>query len=194
MAEIKLCSVEDCGKPSKKKGLCSAHYQRLWKHGDPCGGSTPHGELMRFIEDVALKYTGDECLQWPFGGTARGYGVVRVDGRYRLVHRYICEVVHGEPQTPDHDAAPSCGKGHEGCIAPGHLSWKTHAENMSDMLIHGTSNRGGRNPTSKLTEDKVREIRRLNGTMLKKEIGLMFGVSASTISEIHARKKWSWLE
>lgn len=194
MAEIKLCSVEDCGKPSKKKGLCSAHYQRLWKHGDPCGGSTPHGELMRFIEDVALKYTGDECLQWPFGVIARGYGAVRINGKTRLVHRYICERVNGSPPTPNYDAAHSCGNGHLGCVAPNHISWKTHSENMSDMLIHGTSNRGVRSPMSKLTEEKVREIRRLNGSMLQKEIGLMFGVSAQTISEILARKKWSWLE
>ncbi len=29
-----VCSVAGCGKPSKKKGLCGAHYERLRVHGD----------------------------------------------------------------------------------------------------------------------------------------------------------------
>ena len=29
------CSVQDCSSPIKYKGLCSKHYKRMWRHGDP---------------------------------------------------------------------------------------------------------------------------------------------------------------
>lgn len=32
------CSVEGCDRPSRAKGMCSAHYQRDWIHGDPAVG------------------------------------------------------------------------------------------------------------------------------------------------------------
>ena len=28
MDDAEICSVEDCGKPAKAKGMCSAHYER----------------------------------------------------------------------------------------------------------------------------------------------------------------------
>lgn len=34
------CSVEWCKKPAKGKGLCSSHYHRLVRYGDPLGGNT----------------------------------------------------------------------------------------------------------------------------------------------------------
>ena len=40
------CSVPDCGKPRKAKGLCGAHYYKLQMHGDPLGsGSLLKSEL-----------------------------------------------------------------------------------------------------------------------------------------------------
>jgi len=29
------CSVDVCLKPTHAKGLCSTHYARQWRHGDP---------------------------------------------------------------------------------------------------------------------------------------------------------------
>lgn len=31
----KRCSIEDCDRPLRAKGLCAAHYERLRKYGDP---------------------------------------------------------------------------------------------------------------------------------------------------------------
>jgi len=38
------CSVEGCGKPSAKKGLCNAHYIRLRRRGTLERKRTPHSE------------------------------------------------------------------------------------------------------------------------------------------------------
>jgi hypothetical protein len=92
--------------------------------------------------EIAIHHKGEECLPWPFSEAAAGYGRIVVDGKHTLAHRHVCTLVHGEPPTPKHEAAHSCGKGHEACVSGDHLSWKTHADNQADRLIHGTSNRG----------------------------------------------------
>lgn len=38
MAATRICSVADCGKTAKTRGLCPTHYSHLWKHGDPLAG------------------------------------------------------------------------------------------------------------------------------------------------------------
>lgn len=151
------------------------------------------GEPLRFIIEVAFRHTGDECLTWPFGRNSWGYGKLKVAGKYVGAHRYVCKLVHGAPPTADHDAAHSCGKGHDGCIAPEHLSWKTRAENKDDELVHGTRNRGERNGQVKLTEADVREILALKGMETKRETAARFGVVPQTISYIHTGRNWAWL-
>lgn len=135
----KVCSIPDCGKTVTARGYCWSHSNRIRKHGDPLGGRTPNGDPLRFIHEVAMAHTGDECLTWPYAKKSGGYGTVYIDGKHVRANRYVCELANGAPPTPKHESAHSCGKGHEACIAPGHLSWKTHAENMADKFIHGTN-------------------------------------------------------
>jgi len=173
--------------------MCHAHYQRTRNHGDPLAGRTPDGEPQRFIQEVALQHTGDECLTWPFSKVGAGYGRLWVDGKHVIASRYICELTHGAPPTPEHQSAHSCGKGNEGCISPTHLSWKTPADNESDKLIHGTHSRGERCGTAKLTEPQAREILALKGVEPQIKLAERFRVSRSTVGEIHAGRNWAWL-
>lgn len=139
MANPRLCSIPGCGKIHRARGWCPAHYYRFSMHGDPLGGAPARdGAPMRFIHEVALQHTGEECLIWPFGRNGDGYGSVQVDGKMVNAHRYLCQIAHGEPPTATHQAAHSCGKGHLGCVAKNHLRWATPAENQADRLIHGT--------------------------------------------------------
>lgn len=194
MAKInRICSVQDCGKPSKSLGFCATHYWRLRAHGHPMKTKKlPNGATQKFFEDVVLRYDGVECLTWPYA-KSRGYGEATINGRKDKVHIFVCEFVHGMRPTPEHEAAHSCGKGHEGCCAKSHLSWKTAAENQQDRRIHGTYQLGELNPSNKLMEDDVRQIILLKGKMLQKEIAAMFGVSRENISAIHRGKSWSHL-
>lgn len=194
MAKSRLCSIPDCGKAHEAKGYCSAQYERLCRHGDPFGGGTSPGDPLRFIHESAVLHASDECLPWPFGKGPAGYaGMVLIDGKKVLASRYVCELVNGPPPTPEHEAAHSCGKGHEACIAPGHLVWKTHAENEADKLIHGTHGRGERNSKAKLTEAAVREILSLKGKETNPNLASRFGVVPQTISNIHTGRSWSWI-
>jgi hypothetical protein len=116
-----------------------------------------------------------------------------MDGQLRAVHLWACEDRHGPQPSPKHNVAHACGKGRGGCVNPVHLRWATRAENEADKIEHGTSNRGNNNGRAKLTEAEVIEIRSLEGTMLLREIGDLFGIKASTVCTIHKRRTWSWL-
>ncbi|NNH67785.1 hypothetical protein [Rhizobium laguerreae] len=157
------------------------------------GGGTLRGEPLRFINDVALQHIGHDCLFWPFGRGRDGYGRVWDGEKTTIASRYVCELAHGAPPTPKHDAAHSCGKGHEGCIAPGHLEWKTPTQNQADRIIHGTHSRGERNVRAKITDDEAREILALKGVEPQSALVKRFGVSQTTVSKIQCGKSWPWL-
>jgi hypothetical protein len=192
VATQRLCSIPNCGKRVVAFGVCSAHYARLRKHGDPLGGRTPNGAALQWIRDH-IHHTGGDCLIWPFNRDRAGYGLLDLPHAKQGAARYMCIVAHGEPPSTSHHAAHSCGKGHEGCLNPRHLSWKTPGENQDDRVAHGTSNRGRRNGSCKLTEEQVRQIRSLKGSLSQSKIAERFSVQRHAIHDIHTGKKWGWL-
>jgi hypothetical protein len=197
MAKSSICTILGCDKPQHGKGWCNAHYMRWKRKGDPnIGGPviTDDGKPLRFLQGVALKHDGPECLIWPFNRPNGTYGMIKIDDKPFLVHRYICTIVHGEPPTPKHQAAHSCGRGRQGCVSPGHLSWKTAKANNDDKYEHGTIFFGEAHPNSKLTEADVREIRSLAGRMLQKHIARKFGITRQAVRLIHRRINWAWLD
>ncbi len=190
-----ICSIDGCEGKTKSFGWCEKHYFRWRRHGDPTKilSATEKGEPERFLYDVVFAYDGDECLRWPYS-TGAGRGQISIDGVRRNVNRLVCEEANGPPPTPDHHAAHSCGKGHESCCTKRHLSWKTPAENSADRIIHGTDQRGEKSPKAKLTEDSVRELRRLKGRKTVFELADVYGVSIATISAVQTKRTWAWLE
>src|SRR5258708_1433259 len=70
----------------------------------------------------------DFCLIWPFARKGGGYAQIGSDGI--LLHRLMCEYRNGPAPTSEHYATHSCGRGHEGCINPNHLRWRTPAQNQ----------------------------------------------------------------
>ena len=191
MADIRICAAAPCDNRVIARGLCEKHYRRLTRRGSLDTRTLPNGTAAQWIDDVALKYDGDACLIWPFtvdkDGYARGQHPVAATHR---AHRVICILAHGEPPSPAHEAAHSCGKGHEGCVARSHLSWKLPVDNSADRLAHGTHLRGERGSVRKLTWVEVDRIRALGGSMTTAAIGEMFGVSQTNISMILRGVTW----
>jgi len=74
------------------------------------------------------------------------------------------------------------------------LAWGTYSDNNADAIRNGKfhSQKGVLHGGAKLTDDKVREIRRLyaTGNFTQQELALKFGVAQSVISDIVKRKKW----
>lgn len=195
--KFRACSVPGCngnahGSRHGSKGYCSKHYQKFRAHGNPLGVRTEDGEPMRFYLNVALCHESDDCLLWPYSKDRGGYGCLYKDGRVQGTHRVLCIDAHGEPPTPEHEAAHSCGNSL--CCNPKHLSWKTPLENSSDKLLHGTHNRGERSGKSKLTEEQVREIKSLKGQISGYRLSKKFGVRSGTIDAIFSGRSWGWLD
>lgn len=194
MATTPICSVDGCGKGGRlTRGWCEMHYNRWKRHGDPTAGRAFYGEAQAWLLSH-VSHTGDGCLIWPFGRATDGYGITWMDGVAARAHRRMCEEAHGKPPTPKHDAAHNCGRGHEGCVHPGHLRWATRAENSNDRHAHGTMTRGAEVHNSKLTEEEVRAIRALRNSVSKKAVAMQFGISASQVRSIQERLQWAWLE
>lgn len=188
----KICSVEDCGKPVKAHGFCGMHNARNKRHGDPLAKLTfSTGESFKFVEETIIPYDGDECLFHPYH---KGRPTISINGRIIVMSRYVCQRVNGAPPAEKMDAAHSCGRGHLGCITPKHLSWKTRAENVADMIDHGTVRNGEKNPLSKLTEEQVLKILSLKGTATHAAIGEMFGVKGTHITQILNGKRWGHIQ
>lgn len=190
----RICSISGCDNPHEAYGMCAEHYGRWKRHGDPLAGRASPGGPDKFISEVAVPFSGGECLIWPFAKHTHGYGQVRRGKRPEYVHRIVCELAHGSPPTAEHHAAHTCGKGHLGCVNPNHIRWATRSENQMDRTGHGTSNRGEQSGLAKLTRLQVKEILALVGKMPQAEIGRRYGVSQTTISLIHRRRNWAWLE
>lgn len=193
--DFRVCAVEGCandaGAPGAARGWCPKHYQRWKRCGDAAHVDIDRGAAMRFINEVALPFEGEDCLLWPFARYRDGYGQVWFEGRLAGAHRVVCQMAHGEPENDGLDAAHSCGNGHDGCVNPGHLRWATRAANFADMAAHGTKPIGEQAPWAKLTDDGVRQIRRLALTMQQKDIAVLMGVSKPTISAVLSGKRWA---
>lgn len=150
-----------------------------------------NGKTIRWVQDHQHYPHKDWCLIWPYSRT-RGYGTFSYLGKHYYAHRYMCELVHGAPPTPDHQAAHSCGNGVEGCANPNHLSWKTQSENQLDCREHGTQAKHHTGRGGHVTPEQAHQIRMMKGVKLQREIAEEFNISESTVSDIwlgrtHAR-------
>lgn len=176
----------------------SSTVERLWKYVDTTG----------------------ECWVWTGLLSDKGYGRIRVSqSQVKPAHRLMYEITYG----PIPDGMHVCHHcDNRACVRPDHLFLGTHADNMADMRAKGRSAkgsrngsythpesrrwgkavpeesrlRGERNPSSKISENEVREIRALyaNGGISQREIAKRYGLSQAGVSVIVAGKRWAHLD
>lgn len=149
---------------------------------------TPAGSAMKWIEANA-SHDGDVCLCWPFFRLPDGRPHMTRNRKTARPPRVMCEVAHGPPPSPKHQAAHSCGNAHGGCMNPRHLRWATAAENNAEKKVHGTQRVGEMIWCAKYTEDTVRAIRAAS----KKELASVrsaLGVSVGAAKSMRRRLTW----
>ncbi len=187
----RLCAFSGCDNPASPKaakGLCNSHYWQLHK-GRPL---TPLSYRRNRCEpwlEAHVDHEGDECLIWPFARIQEsGMASVRYRGRQTIASRVMCELAHGKPPTPEHQAAHSCGNGHLGCMNPNHLRWATPKQNCADKVAHGT---WAPRKVERLTPSKVHAIRELALTVSRRALCDMFDLSPARASAVLNRRTWS---
>lgn len=147
------------------------------------------GAAIKWVREH-VSHVDAKCLIWPFYRMPTGYGHFSYHGKRHYAHRAMCELANGPAPTPKHEAAHRCGNGHQGCVNPKHLAWKTKVQNRQESTQHG---KGGRNPYGNkgaLKPADVAKIWSMKGTMRQVDIAAQFGVSWQVISGIYCGRHY----
>lgn len=132
------------------------------------------------------------CREYQGPRLPAGYGHPTIDGEQVLLHRWISEQIDG-PLPPGVQVLHHCDN--PPCFVYEHLFRGTHGDNMRDKVAKGrtgdVSRPGSRNGRAKLTEDQVREIRKLaaEGVPLA-TLALSFGITHPHACDVIARRRW----
>lgn len=131
----------------------------------------------------------DECWIWKGGYSGSGYGQFRIrKGRMIGAHRFALELVAG-PLADDVMACHECDN--RACVNPAHLFPGTNSDNIKDAVAKGRASMGVGVPNAKLTDDAVREARRLAaGGMYQRDIAAKLGVSQYAIWCVLSGRSW----
>jgi len=145
-----------------------------WTHG-----RKGQGNGIAFILSHA-SYEGEDCVLWPYSTDYNGYGQFGYNGELLRAHKFMCELVHGQPPSPELEASHSCGVA--ACINPKHLSWETHSDNEKLKRKHGTAGGGARRPDGNggnrtyLTAEQIADIRANRYIVPAKELAEKHGI------------------
>lgn len=158
-----MYEVSNCGRVRSLDRVTQASNRRLNRKGKVLSTNPDtHGYL--------------QCRLWKDG-----------KGKAAWVHRLVLEAFVG-PGAPDQEGCHNDGDRRNN--SPGNLRWDSRAGNMLDKQAHGTQMRGSLVKGAKLTEEIVREIRRLRGALSNSKLAARFGVSRGHIAHIHSGEKW----
>lgn len=131
------------------------------------------------------------CWEWTAGLDRDGYGVFKLGGKKKGAHRVSWEHFNGE--IPD-DIMVLHKCDNRKCANPEHLYLGDNRRNMYDAIRRRRTvdNSGEANGRAKLTEDMVRDIRRVcaDGTMTQQEVAKKYNLNKEHVSAIILRKIW----
>ena len=171
-----------------------------------CWNQTPHQRTSladRFWLYVLKSEEG--CWLWQGGLSNKGYGQLSLPGKGNgtiLAHRLSYELAYGMI-LPTVFCLHRCDT--PACVNPAHLYLGTQSDNGRDVSErkrtgyhrHPESYPVGEKVwSSRLTEDQIREIRRLHDIekWSQGRIGRYIGIAQSSISKIVLRKGWKHVE
>lgn len=130
------CSVEGCNNFSRTKGLCSSHYKKLLKYGDPSTEPkrAKRGESKDFILNAVNSDT-DECIIWPYG-KKDNVGRVVWEGKARNACRVTLMLSNNqsEEDVSDLKLLRRNGCNNKSCINPNHTKWSEKRESTKIEL------------------------------------------------------------
>lgn len=197
---VRICTVDDCGRPYRARGYCNTHYAAARYHGMPAVRNHPKQDpLARLLAKVDQSAGPDAC--WPWTGMrdpkgyGRGYAIDGSRGRTMAAHRAIYAAVHGEISEGLY-ILHSCDN--PPCCNPAHLRAGTPQENMDDRHRSGLKKANGcwlprAVPISDetLTAIRIAYRPRVKGHTIR-AVAADFGLDQATIFNIvNRRGRWA---
>lgn len=160
-----------------------------------------HADAELFWSKVARTGSENECWEWTAAKTHEGYGTFWTSERMVPAHRFAWQHTY-HADAGNLFVLHACDN--RACCNPAHLFLGTQADNVADCIRKGRfikgchvpfdrRQRGEARPTSKLTDNDVREIRRLRATegLTQRELAARFGVCQRTITLILSGRAWT---
>lgn len=141
-----------------------------------CGHHNPHDSVVeRFWNQVDKS---GECWEWVGYTSESGYAKITINanGDKMAAHRFAYEMANG-PIPEGMVVCHSCDN--PTCVRHDHLFLGTAADNTFDKVKKGRQSKGEHQPHSKLTDEKVLEMRKeyAAGGISYAELGKKYGVS-----------------
>ena len=139
------------------------------------------------------KIDNDGCWLWNGALNEKGYARCSINCKVYKVHRVMLAWDQGDQPTLEagHVAHEICSN--RNCVKPEHLCWQTHAENINQQKIDGTSE-GGKRYKLNITDTQRNEIiqkyvKRQQG--LQSELAKEYNLTCTQIKHIwdYARTK-----
>lgn len=126
MAE-RICSIDGCDRPSRRRGWCTMHYSRWYEHGTTDKPRPRPRTPKPWMNRLAGYFTvGDGCWVWNSSRDVHGYGRFWRDGHGMPAHRVLFELMVG-PVPDGLELDHLCRN--KACVRPDHLEPVTHQEN-----------------------------------------------------------------
>ena len=150
-------------------------------------------DIERFWSHVDSSDGPDACWPWTKCCDTGGYGrIMWVEMRPATASRLAYELTNGVTLAPNVDVCHTCDN--PPCCNPAHLFAGTVMDNVRDMIRKGRNLIGERHQNARLTDEKVREIRRLcvpgDPQFGIAPLGRRFGVCERTIRVIVNGEGW----
>ncbi len=109
---------------------------------------------------------------------------------HKKAHQLVIEAFVGPKPSLKHEVRHKDGTRYNDNYL--NLEWGTNKENKADMIRHGTRPYGEKSPYAKITENDVREIKKLYKEKFKqREIGRYFGIGQVQVSRILRGIRWA---
>lgn len=182
-----FCSIFECGKPTRYKSLCGAHYRRKRLYGDPIITLQPGRGLSPAQKLDLYTSKSDGCWIWQGGGVI--YGKMVINGRTMPAH-VMAYKLHVGPVPDGYVVRHKCDI--PKCVRPDHLEVGTYADNSKDMTDRDRQAKGRRQWCAKMTEDSVAQLRveYSTGIMTITQLSKHYGLATSTVGKIIQRVTW----
>lgn len=147
------------------------------------------------VSERMMKYTSvggeGECWVWNGYRDRQGYGMLKVFVNGAFSHRKASQISY----IMSFGAIPT-GKlvchtcDNKSCVNPAHLYAGSASDNIRDRMVRQGMNRGEHLAWSKITENDVREIRRLFPIVGRAALAKMFRLSPQHVSKVARRLEW----